>query len=246
MSHQVFGIHAVRAVLDYQPQTVNTVFVNADRKDKKFAEIIAECARLGVDLQYVKKRDLDEKVVKGNHQGVVADCSKVMHWDETWLYELAATAESPLLLLVLDGVQDPHNLGACLRSANAFGVDAVIIPQNRAVGITDTVRKIACGAAEVTPVVSVTNLKRTMKKLQEQSVWFIGLAAEANTNLRELDLSGHIGLVMGAEGDGMRRMTAETCDFLGHIPMQGVVESLNVSVTAGICLYEAARQRVSG
>lgn len=243
MSHKVYGIHAVNALLNYQSQIITTVLLNADREDAKFQSIIETCERLAIELRYVKRRELDDLTQSANHQGVLALCDKALQWDETWLYELTSKTKKTLLLLVLDGVQDPHNLGACLRSANAFGVDAVIVPKDRAVGITDVVRKIACGAAEVTPVVSVTNLKRTIQTLQESNIWFVGLAAKAETDIRELDLTGHVGLVLGSEGSGLRRLTAEICDFLGKIPMQGMVESLNVSVSAGICLYEAVRQR---
>jgi 23S rRNA (guanosine2251-2'-O)-methyltransferase len=163
---------------------------------------------------------------------------KVQHLDD-----VLDTLTEPALLLVLDGVQDPHNLGACLRSADAFGVHAVIAPKDRAVGINATVEKVACGAAQTVPYITVTNLARTLRELQERDIWVIGMDGEAETNLYDVQHTGAVAWVLGAEGEGMRRLTRETCDQLVRIPMQGSVESLNVSVSTGVCLYEARRQR---
>jgi 23S rRNA (guanosine2251-2'-O)-methyltransferase len=176
------------------------------------------------------------------HQGVAARvdaAQKVQHLDD-----VLDTLTEPALILVLDGVQDPHNLGACLRSADAFGVHAVIAPKDRAVGINATVEKVACGAAQTVPYITVTNLARTLRELKERDIWIIGMDGEAETELHQVKHSGALALVLGAEGEGMRRLTKDTCDQLVRIPMQGSVESLNVSVSTGVCLYEARRQRV--
>lgn len=162
---------------------------------------------------------------------------------EAQLTELLGRLAHPPLILILDGVQDPHNLGACLRSADAAGADAVVIPRDRAVGITETVRAVACGAAESIPVFEVVNLARTMRNLKERGLWLVGTADQATQPLWEIDLKGPLGMVLGAEGKGIRRLTAKHCDFLVHIPMLGSVECLNVSVAAGVCLFEAVRQR---
>jgi len=173
-----------------------------------------------------------------------ADLSeKAVVYTEAGLFELLERLDQPPFLLILDSVQDPHNLGACLRSADAAGVHAVIVPKDRAVGLTSAVRTVACGAAEHIPLVQVTNLARTLKALQKAGVWLVGTADQAEQSLYDVDLTGPLGLVMGGEGKGMRRLTAETCDFRVRIPMFGSVESLNVSVAAGVCLFEAVRQR---
>ena len=163
--------------------------------------------------------------------------------DETSLYELLETSKEDPFLLVLDCVQDPHNLGACLRTADAVGVQAVIVPKDRSVSLTPTVRHIACGAAESVPLIVVTNLVRTLKELKNMGVWLVGTADDADKSLYEIDLSGPLAIVMGAEGKGLRRLTREQCDFLAYLPMKGKVECLNVSVATGVCLYEALRQR---
>ena len=163
--------------------------------------------------------------------------------NENDLFEILRHLQQPPFLLILDGLQDPHNLGACLRSADAAGVHAVIVPKDRAVSLTDTVCKVACGAAEHVPLVTVTNLARTLKQLKELGLWLVGTADDAKQSLYDVDLTGPLALVMGAEGKGLRRLTKEHCDFLVHIPMAGSVECLNVSVAAGVCLFEAVRQR---
>ena len=177
------------------------------------------------------------------HQGVVARCRAVTVWQEDDLDQLLDGLSVPPLLLVLDGVQDPHNLGACLRSADAAGVHAVIAPRDRAVGLTPVVRKVASGAAETVPFIQVTNLARTLRTLKDKGLWTVGADAEGDGDVFSADLRGPTVLVMGAEGQGMRRLTREHCDLLVRIPMQGTVESLNVSVATGICLFEAVRQR---
>jgi 23S rRNA (guanosine2251-2'-O)-methyltransferase len=169
--------------------------------------------------------------------------AKLSIGDEDQLFGLLDKLMVPPFLLILDCIQDPHNLGACLRSANAAGVHAVIAPKDRSVSLTDVVRRVACGAAEKTPLINVTNLARTMKELQKKGIWMVGTQLAANRNLFECKLTGPLALVVGSEGEGIRRLTAETCDDLVSIPMLGSVESLNVSVSAGICLFEAVRQR---
>jgi 23S rRNA (guanosine2251-2'-O)-methyltransferase len=184
--------------------------------------------------------------VDGVHQGVVAEVSPSQVWGDAMLDELLDRTEGAPLLLVLDGVTDPHNLGACLRTADAAGALAVIIPKDKSATLNATVRKVACGAAEVIPLVAVTNLARTLEKLQQRGLWVVGTAGEAEQEIYDQDLSGPIVLVMGAEGKGMRRLTREHCDFLVRLPMAGSVSSLNVSVATGVCLFEALRQRRSG
>ncbi|CAN7950386.1 unnamed protein product, partial [Ixodes hexagonus] len=171
------------------------------------------------------------------HQGIVIECRHFDGFNEESLIDILKSRESPALLLILDGVKDPHNLGACLRSADAFGVQVVIALKDRAVGITPTVRKVACGAAQTIPFIRVTNLSQTLLNLQKEGVWIVGTAAEAASPIQEVDLTGDIAIVLGSEGQGMRRLTMERCDFLAKIPLEGTVESLNVSVACGICLY---------
>src|SRR5690606_2772877 len=195
-----------------------------------------------VTVGHKDRQELDEWA-GGGHQGVVAEVSPSQVWGENMLDELLERTEGPALLLVLDGVTDPHNLGACLRTADAAGAQAVIVPKDKSATLNATVRKVACGAAEVIPLVAVTNLARTLEKLQKKGLWIVGTAGEADKELYDLDLSGPTVLVMGAEGKGMRRLTRERCDFLARLPMAGSVSSLNVSVATGVCLFEALRQR---
>jgi 23S rRNA (guanosine2251-2'-O)-methyltransferase len=188
------------------------------------------------------RRELDEWA-EGVHQGVVAEVSPSQVWGEAMLEELLDRREGPPLLLVLDGVTDPHNLGACLRTADAAGALAVIVPKDKSATLNATVRKVACGAAEVIPLVAVTNLARTLEKLQQRGLWLVGTAGEAEQELYQQDLTGPTVLIMGAEGKGMRRLTRDHCDYLVKLPMSGSVSSLNVSVATGVCLFEAVRQR---
>jgi len=192
----------------------------------------------------VKKHFLDEKA-QGNHQGVAARAKPVQAKGENELLSQLDALDGAPLLLVLDTITDPHNLGACLRTADAAGVHAVIAPKDKAVGITATVSKVACGAAESVPFYQVTNLARTLKELQDRGIWLFGTAGEASESVYKTDLKGPIAIVMGAEGKGLRRLTREACDHLIHIPMAGDVSSLNVSVATGVCLFEAVRQRHS-
>ncbi|STQ78534.1 23S rRNA (guanosine-2'-O-)-methyltransferase RlmB [Hafnia alvei] len=194
-------------------------------------------------IQVANRQWLDEKVEGAVHQGIIARVREGRQYQENDLPALLENLEQPPFLLILDGVTDPHNLGACLRSADAAGVHAVIVPRDRSAQLNATAKKVACGAAETVPLIRVTNLARTMRFLQEQNVWIVGTAGEADHNLYQSKMTGPMALVMGAEGDGMRRLTREHCDELISIPMAGSVSSLNVSVATGICLFEAVRQR---
>ncbi|MEW5250796.1 23S rRNA (guanosine(2251)-2'-O)-methyltransferase RlmB [Microbulbifer discodermiae] len=244
----IYGLHSVQALLKSAPQQVQQLLLLRGRKDMRLQKILSQAEKSAIAVRFVDRQALDEKVGEaGNHQGVVAICAgETRVQDEQFLrqllQELAASGEAPFLL-ILDGVTDPHNLGACLRSAEAAGVHAVIAPKDKSAGLTPTARKVACGAAEVLPFVTVTNLARTLEQLKQAGVWIFGAAGEAEQNIYQSQLTGPLALVMGAEGSGLRRLTREKCDYLLKIPMAGEVSSLNVSVAAGVCLFEAVRQR---
>jgi 23S rRNA (guanosine2251-2'-O)-methyltransferase len=239
----VYGLHAVDALLRQQPEQVQYLWVQDARRDKRIAGIVELARNQGVALKRLTREQLDDKV-QGRHQGVVAEVRPGEHkWDEAALNQLLDSLDQPALLLVLDGVTDPHNLGACLRSADAAGVHAVIVPKDKAADLTPTVRKVACGAAEVMPFVRVTNLARTLDSLKERGIWLFGTADEADKSIYNNDLTGPMALLMGSEGAGLRRLTREACDYLVKLPMAGSVSSLNISVAAGICLFEVVRQR---
>ncbi len=242
-----YGLHAVSALLQRSPQQVLRLVVQSGRQDGRMQKLLAQARRDGIAVDEQPRAELD-RLCSGNHQGVIAelsgsDAGEGSDWREEDLPGLVEAAAEPLLL-VLDGVTDPHNLGACLRSADAAGATAVIAPKDKAAGLTPVVRKVACGAAEHVPFIQVTNLARTLQQLQESGVWVVGAAGEATESLYERDLTGPLALVLGAEGGGMRRLTKERCDFLVSLPMAGSVSSLNVSVATGVCLFEAVRQRV--
>jgi len=238
-----YGIHAVRVLLTRQPQRVRRVLLAGGRDAGRLAEIRALAQKARVQVDAADDALLDKLAEGGRHQGAVAEVLPRAEDPETQLEEaLESTAGAPLLL-VLDGVQDPHNLGACLRSADAAGVAAVIVPRNRAAGMTPVVRKVAAGAAETVPLVAVVNLARTLRQLKERGIWLVGTDDTAEKALYEADLAGPVALVMGSEGEGLRRLTRECCDVLVSIPMAGAVESLNVSVATGVVLFEAVRQR---
>ncbi len=243
----IFGLHAVEAALKRDPASIEQLFCDDKRKDKRLNALALLAQNQGVSPAWVGKKELDGMLPDGaRHQGVAAKVRGVAERNESFLEQLLVAAERPLFLLVLDGVTDPHNLGACLRSADAAGVDAVIVPRDRACGLTPVVRKVASGAAEAVPFVQVTNLARTLKMLQDAGVWVVGAALEDDAvSLYEARLDGALAMVLGAEGKGMRRLTRENCDQLVYIPMHGSVQSLNVSVATGICLFEALRYRTS-
>ncbi len=244
----IFGIHAVMAALRRDASQLSELYVaEGGRKNPRLHEIIDLAEQGGIPVLFQSRDELDALAANGVHQGVVArGAASAPVLSEHDLLALVQNLREPALLLVLDGVQDPHNLGACLRSADAAGVHAVIAPKDRAVGLTPTVRKVACGGADHVPFVQVTNLARTLRELKDAGVWLVGAAGDAPDSLYQTDLRGPIAIVMGAEDKGLRRLTQEQCDFLVHIPMAGSVESLNVSVAAGVCLFEAVRQRGQG
>ena len=239
----VFGWHAVEAVLKREPERLQQVWIQTGRQDKRVKSITDTLDSLGVRWKVVHRKELDERV-SGVHQGIVAAVSESREWTEDDLLAQLAGSDKPPFLLVLDGVTDPHNLGACMRTTDAVGVQAVIVPKDKSASLTPVARKVACGAAETVPFVRVTNLARFLRSLQDQGVWLIGTAGEAKATLYQADFKGPVALVMGAEGKGMRRLTREHCDQLINIPMLGHVDSLNVSVATGVCLYEALRQRL--
>jgi 23S rRNA (guanosine2251-2'-O)-methyltransferase len=236
----VFGFHAVLARLRADPRSVLEIFLDETRNDARGKDLISIAERVGVRVMRVPTKRLDGFYGGGRHQGVVARVEVKTAAEN--LGQLLEQIEKPLLL-VLDGVTDPHNLGACLRVANAAGAHAVIAPRDRAAGITPAVSKVASGAAEATPYLMVTNLARTLAELKERNIWILGADERADKTLYEADLPEAIAWVLGAEGEGMRRLTRESCDLLVRIPMRGDVESLNVAVSAGVCLFESVRRR---
>lgn len=242
MTEKVYGVHVVRAILQRDPSRIVQIHLAAARDDRRIAEIEQLAKEGGVAIRKVDPRALAQQVGEVSHQGVVADVHPLKSWGEDDLIEALQGREQPLVL-VLDGVQDPHNLGACLRTADACGALAVVVPKDRAAHVNPTVRKVAAGAAETTPVVAVTNLARNLRLLKEAGLWIVGAAGEAGQLAREADLKGPIAIVMGAEGSGLRQLTRENCDFLVRLPQLGAVESLNVSVATGMMLYEVLRQR---
>ncbi len=237
-----FGIHAVATLLERHPDRVHGLLIQKGREDKRVQRLLAMAQQQGIRWELVERSELD-KLVQGVHQGVVARVEPNRVQNENFLEHLLEGLEEPALLLVLDGVTDPHNLGACLRTADAAGVHAVIAPKDKAAPLNATAAKVACGAAESVPYVTVTNLARVLKQLQAYGIWITGTAGEAEQLIYQADLKGPMALVMGAEGAGMRRLTREHCDQLVKIPMAGEVSSLNVSVATGVCLFEALRQR---
>ncbi len=247
----IVGINAVAAAVEHDAENVREVLVEAGGKNPRLTGIEQLARQREIDVRRVSQQALDGVAGKLRHQGVAARYAAARTWDEHDLAELVGQATGNALLLVLDGVQDPHNLGACLRSAAAAGVTAVVIPKDKAVQVNATVRKTSAGAADSIPVVRVTNLSRTLAELQKTGVWIYGLVGEADASLYALDLKGNVALVLGGEADGLRRLTREHCDRLVSIPMPGAasgsgVESLNVSVAAGVALFEAVRQRSPG
>jgi 23S rRNA (guanosine2251-2'-O)-methyltransferase len=235
----IFGIHAVESALKTAPDQVLQLWTQKGRHDKRMQKILGLAAKHGVAVENVSRDVLQKKSAGSKHQGVVASV-RASGRAQPSLEEIITKPE--LLLLVLDGVQDPHNLGACLRSADASAVDAVIVSRNRSPGLTPVVRNVASGAAETTPFIQVSNLARALQQLKDNDVWIVGAAGEATTSLYDSSASNRLAIVMGSEDQGLRRLTRERCDELVFIPMQGQVESLNVSVATGICLFEYRRK----
>lgn len=250
MSEHVYGIHAVDSLLRRHPGGILQLALQSGREGRRISALLELAHNQGVAVVRLPRRELDA-MAGGRHQGVVATlragagqpaaAGEIL--DESGLLALVDVATQPLLLLVLDGVTDPHNLGACLRSADAAGAHAVVVPKDKSADLGPTVRKVACGAAESVPFVRVTNLARTLQALKERGVWIYGAAGEAESLLYDCSLTGSVALVLGAEGSGLRRLTRERCDYLVKLPMAGDVSSLNVSVAAGVCLFEVVRQR---
>jgi 23S rRNA (guanosine2251-2'-O)-methyltransferase len=238
----IYGLHAVRALLTRHPERVARVFLQQGRHDARADEIERLARAAGREVSRVDARQLQARLGEAVHQGIVAEVAPLAAWSEEQLLEAVAASTQPLLL-ALDGVQDPHNLGACLRTADACGVLAVIVPRDRAAPLNATARKVAAGAAESTPVATVTNLARTLGLLKGAGLWIVGADAKATQPAHEIDLTGPRVLVMGAEGAGLRQLTRRHCDWLARLPNLGTVQSLNVSVATGMLLYEALRQR---
>jgi len=237
----IFGFHAIASRLRQNPDSIREVFLDPSRRDQRARDLTKLVETKSVRLIFCDETRLASMSGSTRHQGVAANIGTTCsHID---IEDVLETLTEPALFLVLDGVQDPHNLGACLRVADAFGVHAMIAPKNRAVGLTATVHKVASGAVDTVPYISVTNLARTLRELKQHGVWIIGTVAGANSELQFAKIDGPVAWVLGAEGKGMRRLTRETCDQLISIPMLGSVENLNVSVSAGICLFETYRQR---
>lgn len=243
-SAPVYGLHPVLSLLEASPERVRQLWVQASRDDDALARILRLAQEAGIPVERVRRESLDRKAGGGRHQGVVASAAEARPLDDGDLEQLLDALDRPPFLLVLDGVQDPRNLGACLRTADAAGVDAVIVPRDRATGLTGAARKAAAGAAETVPLVKVVNLARCLRSLKARGIWVVGADAECRSTVFEADLSGPVALVLGAEGSGLRRLTREHCDLLVGLPMLGRVESLNVAVAAGVLLYQAVGQRL--
>ncbi len=242
-SRWVAGINAVASALEHDAEHVREVLIEAGAKNPRLSEIENEALDLGIAVRKVNNQALEGMSGGVRHQGVVARYEAAETLDEDALPGLIEAANGKALILILDSITDPHNLGACLRSAAAANATAVIIPKDKAVSVTATVRKTSAGAADRIALVRVTNLARAMRKVQELGVWLYGMDGEAKAEIYDIDLKGNIGLVLGSEGEGMRRLTRETCDGLAKLPMPGDMESLNVSVATGIALFEVVRQR---
>jgi 23S rRNA (guanosine2251-2'-O)-methyltransferase len=241
----IVGLNAVASALEHDAEHVREVLLEAGGKNPRIGELEQQARRFDIDVRRVAQQALDGVAGGLRHQGAAARYAAAKTWDEHELPELVEASNGSALVLVLDGVQDPHNLGACLRSAAAAGATAVVFPKDKAVQVNATVRKTSAGAADTLPVFSVTNLSRTLRDLQKSGVWIYGLAGETEASLYALDLKGNVALVLGSEGEGLRRLTRDNCDQLVRIPMPGGFESLNVSVAAGVALFEAVRQRQS-
>ncbi|PTQ90971.1 23S rRNA (guanosine(2251)-2'-O)-methyltransferase RlmB [Agitococcus lubricus] len=246
-TENIYGLHTVHALLTHHPEQVLDVFVLNSREDERLQQIIELAKQFGLAVQAVNRDKLDQLAAQGQHQGVVARARSHSPANEHDLAEFLQRLSVPPFLLVLDNITDPHNLGACLRTAESVGVHAVITPKDKSAALNAVARKTASGAAEVLPLFQVTNLARTLKMLADEGVWLVGTALTPEAkSVYDIKLTGALAIVMGAEGTGMRRLTREHCDTLAYIPMQGTVQSLNVSVATGIVLYEAFRQRSIG
>lgn len=244
-SSKLFGLHSVQAALNYSPKSINKVWIDNQRHDQRLSKVRDQLSALGIEPERVDRKTLDRLSEGNNHQGVVIEVEMPGELSESELKKAVENLSDTALFLVLDNVQDPHNLGACLRTADATGVQGVIITKDNATGITPTVCKVASGAAETVPVYQVTNLSRTLRWLKGQGIWVVGAAGDTKQTAYQTDFTVPLALVVGAEGKGLRRLTSENCDMLVSLPMQGRVESLNLSVATGVLLYEAVRQRLN-
>ncbi|MFZ2451084.1 MAG: 23S rRNA (guanosine(2251)-2'-O)-methyltransferase RlmB [Methylovulum miyakonense] len=244
-SSKLYGLHSVQAALDYSPKSINKAWIDAQRQDKRLVQAIGALLDLGIEPEKTERKKLDKLAEGNNHQGIVIEVDMPAELSESDLKTAVQSLGETALFLVLDNVQDPHNLGACLRTADATGVHGVIITKDNATGITPTVCKVASGAAETVPVYQVTNLARTLRWLKDQGIWVFGAAGEAEQRVYQADLTGPLAMVVGAEEKGMRRLTREQCDVLVKLPMLGQVDSLNLSVATGVLLYEVVRQRMT-
>jgi 23S rRNA (guanosine2251-2'-O)-methyltransferase len=240
----IFGLHTVAAVLQQTPEQIIELYMLEGRDDQRIQQIISAAKNHHRAIKLLSRHELDKLLPHANHQGVIARCRKSVHYVEADIEKLLAELTEPPFILILDGVQDPHNLGSCLRSANVAGVHFVLAPRDRSVGLTPAARKVACGAAELTPFIQVTNLARTLRFLKDQGIWLFGAAGDGATALYQADLRGPTALILGAEEKGLRRLTRELCDDLLFIPLRGAISSLNVSVATAVCLFEAVRQRL--
>jgi len=241
-SKMIFGFHAVTARLRHEAASVEEIYIDSGRHDGRMQDLLRAAKAANVRIIQADDQRLSNIVGTRRHQGVVAKAGELSLARN--LDELLDAIDGPPLLMLLDGITDPHNLGACLRVADGAGAHAVIAPKDRAVGLNATAAKVASGAAETVPYITVTNLARTMRELKEREIWLIGTTDDAEKTIYDADFSGPAALVMGSEGEGMRRLTRDSCDMLVSIPMFGSVESLNVSVASGVCLFEARRQRI--
>ncbi|WP_462155447.1 23S rRNA (guanosine(2251)-2'-O)-methyltransferase RlmB [Pseudoalteromonas piscicida] len=238
----IFGFHSIEAILNNAPERFLEIYALKGREDQRLNQVVNDARKFGVSVQFMQRKALDNKANGEQHQGIIANVKAARAYNEKDLDEIIQRETTPFFL-VLDGVTDPHNLGACLRSADAAGVHGVIVPKDKSAKLNGTARKVACGAAETVPLIQVTNLARTLRDIKEAGVWVVGTAGETDTAVFDANLTGPMAIVMGAEGDGMRRLTREHCDELVKIPMVGSVSSLNVSVATGVCLFEVLRQR---
>ncbi|WP_392552675.1 23S rRNA (guanosine(2251)-2'-O)-methyltransferase RlmB [Orbus wheelerorum] len=243
MSEMIYGIHAIQGMLARSPERILDVYLLKNREDKRLNTLVQEIESLRLQVKVVDRKWLDEQSSQGVHQGIMAKIKEGRNYHENDLPDLLTKKADPFIL-ILDGVTDPHNLGACIRTADAAGVDLIIIPKDKSAPLNAIAKKVACGAAESVPVIRVTNLARTLRMLKEEhQIWIVGTAGEADHSLYQSNLTGKLAIIMGAEGEGMRRLTKEHCDELISIPMSGFVSSLNVSVATGICLFESVRQK---
>lgn len=241
--HYVYGVHAVTALLANPHRSTKKLYINQERIGGRLSDLLERARAQHIPIEQLSAQKMNQRFAEFRHQGVVASAGSLPDYGENDLPALVAAAKQPALVLILDGVTDPHNLGACLRSADATGVDFVLIPKDKSASITAVVSKVASGAAESIPLVRVTNLVRAMELIKSKGIWIYGATGEAEGLIDEIDLKSSVALVMGAEGVGLRRLTGEHCDGRFALPMLGHVESLNVSVATGVCLYEVLRQR---